>query len=445
MKLWIFIIILTLILIIIGLFINKKESMNNSSDEPEKNMIKWTCNNMQVLNFFGEQSIVSQSLKNIKISVNLHLTKETLCLVLLLRDAGASLFITPANSHTTQDSVVEYLKKEKNIIIYGKRDEPDEDIYEYYDKSLKSQPDVIIDDGAELNVYLFENYDYYYPYIKNMRFVTEQTETGVIRIRALERDNKLKLPVIAVNNANLKLLMDSRYGTAQSAIDNLTATTNILMAGKICVIAGFGNVGKGCALRMSGIGLNIIVCEIDPIKALDASMLGFRVMKMDDASSLGDVFITMTGNINVINKNHFRKMKDGVFLGNLGHGNVEINIDDLKNMSTNIIKDIVPFIDEYQINKKKLFLLAQGEPYNLVIGQGNSATSMSNSFCLQLKAVEYGLKNNLPIKINILPQNIVNNIGEKQLNLFGYHIDKLTKEQIEYLNSDQLDKDFVKK
>jgi adenosylhomocysteinase len=434
----ILLIILFIIIIYFTIYFMRIEYMTNeSSDKQEEKLVKWTCDNSQVLNIFGQKNIQNQSFKNIKISVNLHLTQETLCLIILLRNAGAILFITPSNRFSTQDSVVKYLKNEKNIIILGKKNESEEELLDHYDKSLKFGAKLIVDDGAELLQYLFNNYSYYVNYTKNLKFSTEQTKTGVIRLKKFQDDGTLNIPIITVNNENLKLLIDSTYGTGQSAVDILTNITNILIAGKICVVVGFGNVGKGIAIRMSAMGTNMVICEIDPIKALDAAFLGFRVMRMDEACKIGDIFLTATGNINVIRKNHFLNMKNNVFLGNLGHQDVEINKYELKNISTKINKNILPLVDEYIVNNKKIYLLADGQPYNLVIGKGNAITSLSNSFCIQLRAIEYGLfnyKDLIPNKMQILPQKIIDEIGKIQLNLLGYNIDKLTFEQIKYLN-----------
>ena len=371
--------------------------------------------------------------RGLRIGMALHVTKETAMLVETLRAGGAEIFITGCNPLSTQDDIAAYLAKE-GVHVYAYKGETKEDYYKYLNYVIDGKPDFTIDDGCDLVSEIHKNHPELLPKLIGG---TEETTTGVIRLRAMERDKALKYPVIAVNDNKTKHLVDNYYGTGQSTIDGLMRSSNVLFAGKTVVVVGYGDCGKGVALRAKGMGANVIVCEVDHFKALQAYFDGFRVMKMKDACKLGDIFITVTGDINVIAKQHFPFLKDGAILANSGHFDVEIQIKELEKLAVKK-RRIRPNFDEYVLpNGRSVYLAGEGRLVNLAAAEGHPSEIMGLSFCGQALACEYLVKNRgkLSPRVYTLPQELDYEIAKIALDSFGIKIDKLTPEQVKYLNS----------
>ena len=371
-------------------------------------------------------------LKGIKVGLALHVTKETAVLVRTLIAGGAEVAITGCNPLSTQDDVAAALAKE-GIKVWGYKGESGEDYYKYLKKVIEFKPHITIDDGCDLVSEIHKNHS---ELIKDIIAGCEETTTGVIRLKAMEKDNALKYPMIAVNDNKTKHLLDNYYGTGQSTIDGIIRATNILFAGKNVVVLGYGSCGKGFALRSKGMGANVIITEVDNFCALQAAYDGFKVMKMEDACKIGDIFCTLTGNKHVIRIEHMKNMKDGAILANSGHFDIEIDLKGLKSIASNE-RRIRPFLDEYIINGKKIFICGEGRLVNLAAGEGHPSEVMSTSFCGQALSVEYCVKNRgkLPVKVIQLPEEIDDDIAGLQLEAMHIKIDELTEEQIKYLNS----------
>lgn len=413
--------------------------------------IEWAENHMPVLVKIREEFLEKKPLKGIRISASLHITKETGVLVKTLKAGGADIVLVPSNPLSTQDSVAAALVRE-GIRVYGWRGMSREEYYWAIAQAINHKPHITLDDGADIassihKLYYNVSSEDVYLVQKNLHVKinevvdtliggTEETTTGVIRLKALEREKQLRYPFIAVNNSLTKYLFDNRYGTGQSTLDAIIRATNILIAGKTVVVAGYGWCGRGIAWRARGLGANVIVTEVNPIRALEALYDGFRVMKMADAAPLGDVFITATGNKDVIRKEHFLKMKNGALLANAGHFNVEISLPDLEHLSIRK-RRIKPFIDEYTLrNGKKIYLLAEGRLVNLVAGEGHPSEVMDMSFSNQALAVKYLVENKgkLERKVYQLPYEIDEYIAKLKLASLGVEIDELTEEQRRYLS-----------
>jgi adenosylhomocysteinase len=371
-------------------------------------------------------------LKGIKVGMALHVTKETAVLVRTLIAGGAQVAITGCNPLSTQDDVAAALAKE-GVEVYAYKGETKEDYYKYLNKIIAFKPHITIDDGCDL---VTEIHSKHKELIPSLIGGCEETTTGVIRLKAMERDGALKYPVIAVNDNDTKHLLDNYYGTGQSTLDGLIRATNILLAGKTFVVLGYGSCGKGTALRARGLGANVIVTEIDHFKALQAKYDGFRVMKMEEACKLGDIFITVTGNKHVIRLEHMKEMKEGAIMANSGHFDIEIDVAGL-NKASKSVKRIRPFLDEYNLNGKNIYLCGEGRLVNLAAAEGHPSEVMSTSFCGQALAVEYCVKNKGKLKPSVitLPKEVDDNIAKLQLNALGITIDTLTPEQIKYLAS----------
>jgi len=371
-------------------------------------------------------------LKGITVGMALHVTKETAVLVRTLVAGGAKVAITSCNPLSTQDDVAAALVEE-NVNVYAYKGESKEDYYRYLEKVLSHNPNVLIDDGLDL---ITEVHTKRKELIKNIVGGCEETTTGVIRVKAMEREGVLKFPVIAVNDNKTKHLLDNYYGTGQSTLDGIMRATNILFAGKTVVVAGYGDCGKGVALRAKGLGANTIVTEVDAFRALQAKLDGHRVMPMQEAVKEGDIFITVTGNKNVITLKHVKNMKEGAILANSGHFDVEIDVAGIKKAAKSI-RRVRPFMDEYIVDGKKIYILGEGRLINLVAGEGHPSEVMATSFAGQAMAVEYLVKNRgkLPPKVISLPEEIDNKIAELQLKAMGVKKDELTDEQIKYLSS----------
>ncbi len=372
-------------------------------------------------------------LKGAKVGMALHVTKETAVLVKTLIAGGADVAITGCNPLSTQDDVAAALSQE-GIKVWAYKGETNEDYYRYLGNVIEFKPNITIDDGMDLVSEIHKKHPGLIPTIFGG---CEETTTGVIRLKAMKRDNALKYPVIAVNDNKTKHLLDNYYGTGQSTLDGIIRATNILFAGKTVVIAGYGSCGKGTSMRARGLGANVIVTEVDNFAALQAAYDGFRVMPMDEVVSFGDIFITLTGDINVIRPEHMKKMKDGAILANSGHFDVEIDVKGLKKMAKSV-RRVRTFLDEYVLpNRNKIFLCGEGRLVNLAAAEGHPSEVMSTSFCGQALAVEYIVKNKgkLPVSVIMLPEEIDNYIAGIQLEAMGIKIDELTEEQKKYLSS----------
>ena len=396
-----------------------------------KAQIEWAETQMGALLEVQKRFAKEKPLKGEKVGMALHVTKETAVLVKTLIAGGAKVAITGCNPLSTQDDVAAALAEE-GVHVYAKKGETKEEYYEYLNKVLDFSPTATIDDGLDL---VTEIHTKRTNLLSQIKIGTEETTTGVIRLRAMQKDKALKYPVIAVNDNKTKHLFDNYYGTGQSTIDGILRATNILFAGKIVVVVGYGDCGKGVADKASGFGSNIIVVEVDPIRALQAKMDGYSLMTLERALPLGDVFITVTGNKHVIPKAAFRKMKDGAILANSGHFDVEIDVKGLEEISSKK-RRIRWQLDEYTLKSgKKIYLCAEGRLVNLGAAEGHPSTVMSLSFCGQALALEYGLKHNLSAGLHVLPDSVDQHIARLQLKAMGVHIQSLTREQEKYLNS----------
>ena len=395
--------------------------------------IEWASREMPVIKLIRDRFTKEKPLRDIRISACLHITSETANLALTLKEGGADIILCASNPLSTQDDVAAALV-EYGIPVNAIKGEDEETYYKHINTALDHKPQLTIDDGADLVSTLHAKRS---ELIKNVIGGTEETTTGVIRLRSLEKAGKLKYPLIAVNDAQTKYLFDNRYGTGQSTIDGITRATNILWAGKKVVICGYGWCGRGIALRAKGLGSQVIVTEVEPVRALEAVMDGYQVMPLMEAARVGDIFITVSGDKNVIDKAHLQVMKDGAILANSGHFNVEINIPALESMAHSQ-RRIRPFVDEYTLNNSRhLYLLGEGRLINLAAAEGHPASVMDMSFANQALCLEYMVKNRerLKPKIYPVPEEIDKQIAQLKLNSMGIDIDSLTPEQKEYLTS----------
>lgn len=398
-----------------------------------KRRIEWASKDMPVLDLIGKRFEKEKPFKGLRISACLHVTTETANLMIVLKKGGADVALCASNPLSTQDDVAASLVKDFGIKVFAIKGEDNKTYYSHIEQAIEHKPNITMDDGADVISTVhkkWSNIDF------NIMGGTEETTTGVIRLRAMVKDNALKYPVIAVNDSMTKHMFDNRYGTGQSTIDGILRATNILLCGKKVVVCGYGWCGRGVALRAKGLGADVIVTEIDEVKALEAAMDGYRVMTMNEAAKIGDVFITVTGNINVIDEKHFKLMKDGAVICNSGHFNVEINIPALKKISSSV-KLVRNFVEEYKIGNKKIYLLADGRLVNLSAAEGHPASVMDMSFANQSLACEYIVKNykKLENKVYVINENIDREIARLKLKSMGITIDRLTDEQKEYLSS----------
>ena len=386
---------------------------------------------MQALMKVKQRFQKEKPLKGIRIGMALHVTKETGVLVRTLIAAGADVAITGCNPLSTQDDAAAALAKE-GIKVWAYKGETKDDYYRYINNVIAFKPNITIDDGCDLVSEIHKKHQHL---IKDIIAGCEETTTGIIRLKAMERDNALKYPMIAVNDNKTKHLLDNFYGTGQSTLDGILRATNILFAGKNVVVCGYGDCGKGVSLKAKGLGANVTVTEADSFRALQAALDGFRVMPIREAAKIGDIFITVTGNKNVIDIEHIKLMKDGVILANSGHFDAEINVNELKKIAKS--RKVRPFLDEYKVNGRKIYVCGEGRLVNLAAAEGHPSEVMSTSFCGQALACEYAIKNKgkLPIKVIQLPEDIDDTIAKLQLDAMGVQIDTLTKEQKKYLES----------
>lgn len=395
--------------------------------------IEWAERRMNVLRKIRKKFEVEKPLKGITIGAALHVEAKTAVLALTLAKGGAKIYLAACNPLSTQDDVAAALV-DAGINVFAKKGLTVEEYYKNIEEVASANPDIVVDDGGDLTAYLHMNK----PEIaERVLGGTEETTTGVLRLRAMERDGVLKYPVIAVNNARTKFLFDNRYGTGQSTIDGLLRATNILLAGKTVVVAGYGWCGRGIAMRLRGMGADVIVTEVDPVRALEARMDGFRVMRMIDAVKEADIVITATGNINVVRKEHFEVMKDGCILANAGHFDVEINKRDLEKLSVSR-REVRDYVEEYTLKDgRRIYLLAEGRLVNLAIGDGHPIEVMDMSFSLQALSVQYLKENHskLEPKVYDVPREIDEFVALSKLETMGIRIDSLTDEQKAYLSS----------
>jgi len=400
-----------------------------------KKRIEWAERDMPVLGEIKKRFAKAKPLKGIKVSACLHVTCETANLIRTLKAGGADVVLCASNPLSTQDDVAASLVKDYGIKVFARCGENRQIYYKHLEAAIKHKPDITMDDGADLLSLLHSKYQKQAYKVKGSM---EETTTGVIRLKALEREGRLLVPIIAVNDAKTKNLFDNRYGTGQSTLDGIIRATDILLAGKTVVVAGYGWCGRGFAMRARGMGANVIITEVDSIKAIEAVMDGFRVMPMNRAASIGDLFCTLTGDIHVIRKEHFKKMKDGAVVCNSGHFDVEIDIPALKKLSRKFRKNVRNFVDEYILpGGKHIYLLADGRLINLAAAEGHPASVMDMSFSTQALASEYVVKNSkkLQNKVYYIPEKIENWIAKTKLKSMGISIDNLTPEQKKYLVS----------
>jgi len=402
--------------------------------EEGKLRIEWAGREMPVLKKIRERFEKEKPLAGVRIGACLHVTTETANLMDVLKAGGAEVALCASNPLSTQDDVAAALVKYYEIPVFAIRGEDRDTYYAHIKAVLDIEPQITMDDGADLISTLHAEFP---ERTANVIGGTEETTTGVIRLRAMAKDGALKYPVIAVNDAMTKHLFDNRYGTGQSTIDGILRATNRLLAGSIFVVAGYGWCGRGVAMRARGMGARVIVTEVDPLKALEAVMDGFDVMPMDEAAERGDFFCTLTGDIHVIRKEHFLKMKDGAMVSNSGHFNVELDLDGLKEVSTEV-RRVREHVDEYTlVNGRKIYILAEGRLVNLAAAEGHPSAVMDMSFANQALCAEYLVKHGkeLEKKVYGVPQEIDQAVAEMKLSAMGIRIDRLTPEQEKYLSS----------
>ena len=388
---------------------------------------------MPVVKLIRERFATEKPLKGLRISACLHITSETTNLALALKGGGAEVILCASNPLSTQDDVAAALV-EYGIPVNAIKGEDEATYYKHINTALDNRPQLTVDDGADLVTTLHTKRS---DLSTNVIGGTEETTTGIIRLRSLEKKGGLRYPIIAVNDAQSKYLFDNRYGTGQSTIDGITRATNILWAGKKVVICGYGWWGHGIALRAKGLGAQVIITEVEPLRALEAVMDGYQVMPLMEATKVGDIFITIAGNKNVIDKAHLQAMKNGAILANSGHFNVEINIPALESMARSK-RRIRPFMDEYTLNDgRRLYLLGEGRLINLAAAEGHPPTVMDMSFANQALCLEYIAKNKNKLKLKVypVPEEIDKQVARLKLNSMGIDIDSLTPEQEKYLTS----------
>ena len=401
--------------------------------EAGRRKVGWASREMPVLKLIQERFAAEKPLSGIRIAGCLHITTETANLALALQAGGADLVLCASNPLSTQDDAAAALV-DYGIPTNAIKGEDAVTYYEHISTALDQKPHITVDDGADLVTTLHTKRE---ELIENVIGGTEETTTGVIRLRSLEKSGGLRYPIIAVNDAQTKHLFDNRYGTGQSTIDGITRATNILWAGKKVVVCGYGWCGHGIAMRAQGLGSQVIITEVEPVRALEAVMDGYRVMPLMEAARVGDIFITISGDKNVIDKPHIQAMKDGAILANSGHFNVEINIPALENLSSGQ-REVRPFVEEYSLcDGRRIFLLGEGRLINLAAAEGHPASVMDMSFANQALCMEYLVKNRgkLKTEVHSVPVEIDRQVARLKLDAMGISIDTLTPEQEKYLNS----------
>ena len=411
---------------------NDVKDLNLATDG--QGLIDWAAREMPVLNLIRERFVEEQPLKGLKIAACLHVTSETANLMLTLKAGGADVALCASNPLSTNDAVAAALASQHAIKTYAIRGEDNDTYYQHIEAALDHHPSLTMDDGADLVSVLHKSRQ---NQLTEVIGGTEETTTGVVRLRAMADKGVLRYPIVAVNEADTKHMFDNRYGTGQSTIDGIIRATNVLLAGKTFVIAGYGWVGRGLASRAKGHGADVVITEVNSVKALEAAMDGFRVMKMDEAAIDGDIFVTVTGDINVLDRKHFEAMKDGAILANSGHFNSEINLKALDEMATGV-RQVRPSVQEYKMGDgRRLHVLAEGRLINLAAAEGHPAAVMDMSFANQALCAEYVVKHakTLERKVYDVPDDIDAEVARLKLRAMRIDIDTLTKEQEHYLTS----------
>jgi len=402
--------------------------------EQGKKNIEWAQKDMPVLNSITERFKKEQPFKNLKLTACVHVTKETAALCIAMKEGGADAVLAASNPLSTQDDVAAALVKYYGIPVFGYAGENSDTYHKHVEIALNHKPNIVIDDGCDLVATIHSSKRELIP---NILGSCEETTTGIIRLKAMEKEGKLEFPTLGVNNSLTKHLFDNRYGTGQSALDGIIRATNILLAGKTFVVCGYGWCSRGAAAKARGMGANVIVTEVDPLKALEAVMDGFRVMPIAEASLIGDIFLSITGDINVISVENMLSMKQGAFVANAGHFDVEADVNGLRKHVIEY-KNIRPNLDEWVLdNNKSIYILAQGRLVNLVCAEGHPASVMDMSFANQALGMEFIVKNKgkLENKMYTLPIEVDEEIARLKLQSMGIKIDTLTSEQQKYLNS----------
>ena len=400
-----------------------------------KKRIEWAQQDMPVLEIVKEKFLKELPFKGLRLGACLHVTAETANLVRTLKAGGAEVVLCASNPLSTQDDVAAALSKEYGIPTFAIKGEDHSTYYKHLNAVLDFKPQITMDDGADLITLLHKERK---EQMQEILGSMEETTTGVIRLRSLEKSKGLCIPIIAVNDAQTKNMFDNRYGTGQSTLDGIIRATDVLIAGKNVVVAGYGWCGKGFSMRARGLGANVIVTEVDPIKALEAVMDGFRVMTMLEAAKIGDIFCTVTGNCEVIRKEHFEVMKDGAIICNSGHFDVEIDVKALASIAKEVVNNVMNFVDKYIMpDGKKIYLLAGGRLVNLAAAEGHPASVMDMSFATQALSAEFVVKNaaSLEKKVYNVPKDIEDIVSVLKLKSMGIIIDELTLKQKEYLSS----------
>lgn len=399
-----------------------------------KQRIEWADREMPVLRLIRERFEAEKPLAGVKLVACAHITTETANLARTLQAGGAEAILIASNPLSTQDDVAASLVADWGIPVFAMKGESTETYMRHVRMALETNPNIIIDDGSDVVATMLKEKP---ELAQTIIGTTEETTTGIVRLQAMAKAGVLNFPAMAVNDAQTKHFFDNRYGTGQSTLDGIIRATNILLAGKNFVVVGYGWCGKGCAMRARGLGANVIVTEIDPIKAIEAVMDGFRVLPMSEASKIGDFFVTVTGNRHVIDKEHFESMKDGAIVANSGHFDLELNLEALREMSENVISRR-PFVEEYLgKNGKAVIVLGEGRLINLAAAEGHPASVMDMSFANQALSAEYLVKNKgkLAGGVHILPAEVDQEIASLKLNSLGISIDTLTPEMVEYMSS----------
>ncbi|MCK5655678.1 MAG: adenosylhomocysteinase [Candidatus Aureabacteria bacterium] len=397
--------------------------------------IEWANNDMPVLSQIRHRFLSKKVLRGVKMSACLHVTAETANLMRTLKAGGADVVLCASNPLSTQDDVAASLVSDYKIPVFAIKGENNKTYYDHLKAAIKHEPNITMDDGADLVSEVLQKHRKLHDKILGSM---EETTTGIIRLRAMEKEGVLKFPVISVNDADTKYLFDNRYGTGQSTIDGIIRATDLLIAGKNIVAAGYGWCGKGFAMRAKGMGANVIITEIDPIRAIEAAMDGMRVMTMAEAAPIGDVFCTLTGNKSVLRPEHFKKMKNGALICNSGHFNVEIDIPGLMKLAKKVKRNVRNCVDEFVLSaNKSVFLLAEGRLINLAAAEGHPACVMDMSFSTQALAAEFCLENKGKLKARVydVPGQIEDLISKMKLKSMGIRIDGLTPEQKKYMES----------
>jgi adenosylhomocysteinase len=402
-----------------------------------KKRIDWADQHMPVLRKIRDRFAREKPLRGITLSACLHVTTETANLVRTLKAGGASVALCASNPLSTQDDVAAALVKHEEVPTFAIRGEDNKTYYNHLRAVLNLQPSITMDDGADLVSLLHTECAHQ---ADQVRASMEETTTGVVRLRALERDGALRIPVISVNDADTKHLFDNRYGTGQSTVDGVIRATNILLAGRTVVVSGYGWCGKGVSMRTRGMGAQVIVTEVDPIRALEAAMDGFRVMTMKEAAKLGDVFITLTGDKHVIREEHFLALKEGAILCNSGHFDIEIDLKALKGLAQRVQKEVRPGVEGYLLrNGRLVYVIGEGRLVNLAAAEGHPAAVMDMSFATQALSAEWAVRasrnGGLAVKVHDVPKEIEDLVATLKLESMGIRIDRLTPDQRAYLTS----------